>query len=228
MDEVCDAEQHVVGMEVRLDFAVHADRRFRRVEIDIGLDPRSHRLERVGVLRAPEGPVGFLPHAFADVVADGVAQDTRERVGFAQVLRLAADHHADLALVLDLCRVDRDDDGLVVRNDGVDRAIADLGARRHIDRRPGLLRVFANVRHVIEAGSVEGARDERHLDADVVEAMELRGLFEIAEWRTAHLADAIAVENPVSACGTGGGEMDPAHVSDRESPGARRRADGGV
>lgn len=45
-----DPEQHVVGSEVCRYFPVHSDRRFCSVEIKVGLDPRTHWFESVGVL----------------------------------------------------------------------------------------------------------------------------------------------------------------------------------
>jgi hypothetical protein len=74
-DVALDPEQHVVGGKLDRLLAVDADLGVQRVEVDVGFDPRPHRLEGIGVLGAPEGPVAFLPGTLADVVADGVAED---------------------------------------------------------------------------------------------------------------------------------------------------------
>src|SRR6478735_9944678 len=72
--------------------AIDPDDRFHLVEIGFGLDPRPHRLERVGVLRAPQAAVGLLPAALADVVADGVAEHAIHRILLGEMLHLLADH----------------------------------------------------------------------------------------------------------------------------------------
>ena len=127
-DERLDAEDHVVGVEAAGLLAVDLDDGFHLVEIDIGLDPRSHRLEGVGILGAPQPAIGLLPAALADIVADGVAEHAGHRVGLGEVLCLLADHDDQLALVVDLLGGGgRDHHVLVMRDQRVLRAIADLG-----------------------------------------------------------------------------------------------------
>src|SRR5678815_5665700 len=69
-----------------------------------GDDRRAHRLERVRVLAPPDRSVPALPGALADVVADRVAEDAIERLGFRHALATLADHRHQLPFVLDLVR----------------------------------------------------------------------------------------------------------------------------
>ena len=107
--------------------AVDAHARLQRLEVDVGLDPRAHGLEGVRVLGPPQRAVGLLPGALADVVADGVAEHAGEGLGLAQVLGALADDGDELALVLDLGGIGGNDDRLVVGDERVDGAIADVG-----------------------------------------------------------------------------------------------------
>src|SRR4029077_14882426 len=59
-DELGDPVDHVVGAEMVGDLAVDPYGRLGLVEVEIGLDPWPHRLEGVGVLGAPQGPVAAL------------------------------------------------------------------------------------------------------------------------------------------------------------------------
>ena len=52
-----DAEQHLVGAEGGARLAVEPHDGFHVVEIDLGFDPRPHRLEGIGVLRPPQPAV---------------------------------------------------------------------------------------------------------------------------------------------------------------------------
>ena len=74
-DEGGGSKKHVVGLEADLLCSVDTDPGLGRIEIKIGLDPRTHRLEGVGVLGAPQGAVVGLPGAFAHVVADRPAEN---------------------------------------------------------------------------------------------------------------------------------------------------------
>src|SRR6516162_11090862 len=74
-DEGGGSKKHVVGLEADLLCSVDADPGFGRIEIKIGLDPRAHWLEGVGVLGAPQGAVVGLPSAFAHVVTDRPSED---------------------------------------------------------------------------------------------------------------------------------------------------------
>src|SRR6266849_4041136 len=44
-----------------------------------------HRLEGVGIFGSPQPAIGLLPGAFADIVADGVAEHAGHRVGLREV-----------------------------------------------------------------------------------------------------------------------------------------------
>ena len=68
--------------------------------VGAGDDPRSHRLERVGVLAAPHRAVAALPFALAHIVADGPAEHMLERL-LRHVLAGLADHGDQLGLVLE-------------------------------------------------------------------------------------------------------------------------------
>src|SRR4030095_4897551 len=103
-DELAYPEDRVldgVGKHLR---AVHPDGDTERVGIKAGDDPRAHGLEGIRVLSPPEGPVAALPDTLAHVVADGVAEDAVEGVDFRNALASLADHHHQLAFVLDLLR----------------------------------------------------------------------------------------------------------------------------
>ena len=138
-DERLDAEDHVVGVEAAGFLAVDPDGGLHPVEIDVGFDPRSHRLEGVGVLGAPQPAVGLLPGAFADIVADGVAEHAGHRVGFGQMFCLLADHDHQFALIVNLLGgIGRDHDILVMRDQRVLRAVTDLGTVWNIGTVPAL------------------------------------------------------------------------------------------
>src|SRR5215472_136486 len=100
--EVDHAEHHVIGREHDQLLAVQPHLGDQIVQFHVGLDPRPHRLECVGVLRSPQRTVGLLPGALAHVIADRVAQHGGQRVIARQVLALASDHRDQLALVLHL------------------------------------------------------------------------------------------------------------------------------
>src|SRR5262245_57058590 len=66
-DELADAEDRILdGVREHL-LAVEPDGHVQVVRVESGNDPRPHRLERVGILAAPEGPVVALPRALADI-----------------------------------------------------------------------------------------------------------------------------------------------------------------
>jgi hypothetical protein len=168
-DERHDAEDHVVGAEAAGFLAVHLDDGFHLVEVDIGLDPRAHRLESVGVLGAPQAAIGLLPGAFADIVADGVAEHARHRGGFGEMLCLLADHDNQLALVVDFLGGGRRDHHLLVMGDQrVLGAVTDLGTVRDVRDRASLVGGFLEMLEVVEADAIEGAGYQRQLDLDVL------------------------------------------------------------
>src|SRR4030095_10488931 len=103
-DELAYPEDRVLdGVGEHLP-AVDPDVDAEHVGIKAGNDPRAHGLEGIRVLSSPEGPVVALPDTLAHVVADGVAEDAVERVGLRNTLASLADHHHQLAFVLDLLR----------------------------------------------------------------------------------------------------------------------------
>src|ERR1700733_2724407 len=93
------AEHHVVGREGYHLLAIQPHLGDQIVQLEIGLDPRPHRFERIGVLRSPQRAVAFLPGSLADVVADRVAQHSGQRIVACQVLALAAEPYHQLAPV---------------------------------------------------------------------------------------------------------------------------------
>ena len=98
------------------------------VGVEAGGNPRPHRLERVGVLGPPHGAVVALPVAFADVVADGVAEHVVQRLILADVAALFADDNDHLTLVLQLFGgVGGHHNRVAVAGESVDRAIAHVG-----------------------------------------------------------------------------------------------------
>src|SRR6266516_191712 len=119
-EERHDAEDHVVGMKTAGLLAVDLDAGLHFVEIDVGLDPRSHRLEGVGVLGPPQPAIGLLPAALADIIADGITKHAGHRIDLAKVLCLLAHLAHPLALVMYLLGGGRQNhDILVVRDQRV-------------------------------------------------------------------------------------------------------------
>src|SRR5262249_22795846 len=99
-DELAHAEDRVLHGVAEHLLAVEPDRDTQVVRVEAGDDPGSHRLERVGVLAAPEGPVVALPGALADVVAEGGAEDVVERLRLRHLLSALADDRPPLALLV--------------------------------------------------------------------------------------------------------------------------------
>ncbi len=192
----------------------------QRIEVDVGVDPGAHGLEGVGVLGAPQRAVGLLPDALAHVVADGVAEHAGQRVGLAQVLRLLADDDDQLALVLHLGGVARDDDRLAVRNQRVDGAIADVGLLGQVGLDALLGGDFADVLGVVEADAIEGGRHHRHLDLHRLQVAHGLGALVAGERVARHLGDAVAFQDAVADAAL----MripDPTHGSSSRSGGHR-------
>ena len=90
-----------------------------------------------------------------------------------------------------------------MRNQCVHRAVADLRTRRHVHRLAAQLGVFPDVLYVVEPGRIERARDERHLDLDIVPTVDSIRRLVRAEGGTADLADAIVVQDAVQTTGIG-------------------------
>ena len=158
-DVTLDAVDHVVRAKLHHLLAVDAYARHETGQIDVRLDPGTHRLERVGILRAPQTRIGLLPRAFAHVVADRVAEYHRECVRFGNVARRLADHDDELALILNPARGGRNDDVLAVGNQRAVRPISRLGARMRRDLpRTELHRVG----RVVESDRVKRSGDHRN------------------------------------------------------------------
>ena len=169
-DELGDAVDHVVGAEFVRFLVIDAHDRHRLVEVEIGLDPRPHRLEGVAVLGAPQRPVLALPGALAHIVADRPAEDAAERVALREMLCLGADDRDEFGFVLhELAGVFRDDDRLAMRNEGVVGAVADIGLFRQFRLAAELFCRLGDVLGIIEAGRIERLRHDRHEEFDVVE-----------------------------------------------------------
>jgi hypothetical protein len=132
--------------------------------------------------RSTSVSVGLLPGAFADVVADGVAEHAGHRIGLGEVFCLLADHDREFALVVDLFgRGGRDHDIFIVSNQGILGAIADLGPVRHVRYRAGLVGGFLQMLEVVQSDAIEGARDQRQLDLHILQRMGLRAALPLPE-----------------------------------------------
>src|SRR5262249_3768174 len=115
------------------DAAVHPHGDPLAHRIEVGDDAGPHRLERVGVLGAPQRAVALLPRTLADVVAERVAEHAAERLPLGDVARAAADYGHQLALVLDRPRrILGDDDPLTTGDQRIDGAVADVGLGRRL------------------------------------------------------------------------------------------------
>src|SRR5436190_14009075 len=193
-----DAEDHVVGAKAQSLLAVAPHDGLELVEVDLRVDPGAHGLEGVAVLGAPERAVGLLPHALAHVVADGVAEHAGEGVCLAQVLGLPADDDDQLALVLHLGGIPRDDDRLTISDQRVDRAIADVGLLGQVGLDAVLGGHLADVLGVVEADAVEGGRHDRHLDLHRPQVAHDLGALVAGEGIARHLDDAVAFEDAVA------------------------------
>ena len=77
----------------------------------------------------------------------------------------------------------RNDDLLVVRDQRVLRAIADLGSFRHVGYFAPLVGGLLEVLEVIQADAIEGARHHRHFDLDVFQSMRALGALPFARDR---------------------------------------------
>src|SRR3954447_11851164 len=112
-DEVVHAEDHVLGVPVLPELAVHPQPQpeVLRIAHRIGRrDPGTERVERRAVLAlVPLAPAFELELAFADVIADGVAGDHLGGIGAqVEIAGRPSDHHRQLDLVVGLDRAARD------------------------------------------------------------------------------------------------------------------------
>src|SRR5215211_5208679 len=204
-DEGHDAKNHVVGAEAAGLLAVDLDDGLHSVEVGVGLDPRPHRLEGVGIFRAPQPAIGFLPAALADVVADGVAEHTGHRIAPGELPCLLADDDDQFALVVNFFGgVRRDHHVLVMCDQRVLRAVTDLGPVRHVRNRAGLLGGFLEMLEIVEADAIEGARDHRQLDLDVAKRMRLLCALPLPEGIAAHGHHLVALDEAPGRPARGG------------------------
>src|SRR6266511_1925297 len=119
-------EKHVPGVELHVDLAINPYRGLQVVRVEVSGNPGAHGLEGIGVLRTPQGAVLKLPGALADVVADGIAQDTAQGVLCGEVLGRLANHCHQFPLDLEFIRrVFVLDDVLLMRDEGIIGPVAD-------------------------------------------------------------------------------------------------------
>src|SRR5690606_17842428 len=197
-DEGRDAEQHVVRAELGRCLTIQADSGLEGIQIHVRLDPRPHRLERVGVLGAPEGPIRSLPGALGDVIANRVSEDAGKRVRLAQVLGLLPDDSDEFPLVVHLLgRVTRDYDILFVRDESVHGTVADFRTIRQNCRFSAFRRPLQYVGGIVAPDAIEGPRNYGNLDLDVAERVCTSAALEPGEGISRNLLDMISFENPV-------------------------------
>ena len=99
-----------------------------------------------------------------------------------EVFCLLADDDDELALVVDfLGGIRRDHDVFVMRDQRVLRAIADLGPVGNVRHLAALVGGFLEMLEIVQADAIEGARDQRQFDLDVLQRMRLRGALPFAE-----------------------------------------------
>src|SRR5215510_7431217 len=101
-DELAHPEDRILDGVGEHLLAVEPNDDAEGVRVEAGDDPWPHGLEGIRVLAPPERAIAALPGALADVVAYGVAEDIVQRLGFRDALAWLADHHHQLAFVLDL------------------------------------------------------------------------------------------------------------------------------
>src|ERR1700756_2397376 len=211
-DEGGDAEDHVVGVEAAGLVAVDADHGLHLVEIDVGLDPWAHWFEGVAILRPPQAAIGLLPAALADIVADGVAEHAIHGVLLGQMFDLLADDDDELAFIVDLVgRGRRDHYVLVMGDQRVLGAIADLGAIGDVRHFAALVGGFLQVLQIIEPDAIKGTRDQRQLDLDVLERVGSRTAPPFAEGIAMNRSDAVAFKDAPGGFARGR-EFEPTHV----------------
>ena len=163
----------------------------------IGDDPRPHRLERVAILGAPERAVVRLPGALAHVVADGPAEHVIERFLLRHVAAALAEHRDQLALVLELLAgIARLHDILLMRDQRIVGAIADVGARRIGGLGAALCRHAIDVIAIVHADAEEGARDHRQFELHARERRNLPGRFVIAPRSAIDFDDGVVLDCP--------------------------------
>ncbi len=95
---------------------------------------------------------------------------------------LFADDDDQFALVVDLLGgIRRDHHVLVMCDQRVLGAIADLGPLGNVRHLAALVGGFLEMLEIVQADAIEGARDQRQFDLDVLQRMRLRGALPLAE-----------------------------------------------
>ena len=112
---------------------VEADGDVERVGIEVCHNPWTHRLKRIRILAAPQGPVVALPDALADIVADRVAKHVIQGFSFGDLAALLANDRDQFAFVLHQLRsVLGDNNRLIVGDQGIVGPIPDVRIRGEI------------------------------------------------------------------------------------------------
>jgi len=129
-----------------------------------------------------------------------------------RVLCLLADDDDQFTFVMNfLGRGRRDHHILIVRDQRILRAIADLGPIWHVRNRAGLVGGFLEMLEIVEADAIEGARDHRQFDLDVIKRMHLRCALPLAEGVAVHGHHLVALDEAPGRVSRGG-ELEPAHA----------------
>src|SRR6185503_13619631 len=127
-DVVRDAEDHAARVVARDRPAVDAHLDLLVHRIDPLDDERPHRLERIRILRPPQGPVAPLPGALAHVVAQRVPGYAGQRFFFWNIPGQSVYDRHQLALEVHRPgRVPRYHDLGAAADEGIAGAVADVG-----------------------------------------------------------------------------------------------------
>ena len=192
------AEDHLARVVLGHGAAVDPHGDLLRHRIDSRNHDRAHRLEGVEVLAAPQGAVAALPGALADVVAERIARDARERLGFREMLRPRSDHRDQLALVFHRAlRIGRHDDVRTAADECVRRAIPDVRLCRRLQRHAVVPVRPLDVREVIDAGRVEVRRQYRGQELRRAERNPRPGAFAAFERRAIEDRNGVVLDQAV-------------------------------
>src|SRR5664279_613772 len=127
------------------------------------------------------------------------------------MLCLFADDDDEFTLVVDLLRRGRgNDDILVVGDQRVLRAIADFGPIRHGGYLAALVGGLLEMLQIVQPDAIEGARDQRQLDPDILQRMASRRALPLAEGLAGDGDDAIIFDDAPGRVAFGG-EFQPTH-----------------
>ena len=163
-DQVGDAEDHRLGVAGLHALAVDVEEHvevLHVVDLVGGDQPRPERAEgRAALALGPLAAALDLELALGHVVADGVAGDMGQRLGFVDVAAALADDDGKLDLPVGLLRIARDHEVVIRAAEAARRLVEDDRLLR--DRRAGLLGVV----DVVQADGDEIAdRGDRRSDA---------------------------------------------------------------